>query len=176
MADESVSTLTYTVWATAWGPTAAVADGEALCRFVLPHYRMDELEDLLRWEHPGCRRQDAAFEPLIELVRQYFNGQAVRFDTISCHLPGETTFAGQVLRACRQILFGETLSYRQLALRIGREDAARAVAAALGKNRIPLVVPCHRVTYADGRAGGFSAAGGVELKQRMLAMEAAADS
>ena len=56
-------------------------------------------------------------------------------------------------------------------MEIGTEDAARAVGAALGKNAIPLIVPCHRVINAVGGAGGFSAAGGVELKRRMLEME-----
>ena len=150
----------------------AVCRAGLLSRVILPHYRANELDELIRWEHAGCERQDESFAELIEASRDYFNGQTVSFDAISCDLPGESAFGGKVLRACRQIDYGQTLSYRQLAMKIGREDAARAVAAALGKNPIPLVIPCHRVTYADGRAGGFSAPGGVELKQRMLATEA----
>ena len=57
---------------------------------------------------------------------------------------------------------------------IDRPDSARAVATAMSKNALPLVVPCHRVVYADGRPGGFSAAGGPELKERMLRLEAGA--
>jgi len=151
---------------------AAVCQGSRLSRVVLPHYRANELDELIHWEHPGCQRQDEPFAELIEASRAYFNGQAVSFDAIACDLPAESTFGGKVLRACQQIEYGQTLSYRQLAMKIGREDAARAVAAALGKNPIPLVIPCHRVTYADGRPGGFSAPGGIELKQRMLAAEA----
>ena len=81
------------------------------------------------------------------------------------------TLTGKVLAACRKIPYGQTRSYGSLAQEIDAPDAARAVAAALGKNPIPLVVPCHRVTYSDGRPGGFSAAGGVALKLRMLALE-----
>jgi methylated-DNA-[protein]-cysteine S-methyltransferase len=76
-----------------------------------------------------------------------------------------------VLAACRKIPYGQTRSYGAIAKEIDAPDAARAVASALGKNPIPLVVPCHRVVYSDGRAGGFSSPGGVDLKLRMLAIE-----
>ena len=63
------------------------------------------------------------------------------------------------------------MSYSQIALAIKAEDSARAVAGALSRNPLPLVVPCHRVTYADGTPGGFSAPGGVNLKAKMLTLE-----
>ena len=174
MSDQSTESQTFAVWPTAWGPVGAVAVGRRLSRFVLPHYQRADLIELLKWEHPEAVADESAFVELQDLTRGYFNGQGVCFDAVDCELPKTESFGGQVLRACRQIPFGQTLGYRQLALKLGREDAARAVAGALGKNAIPLIVPCHRVTYADGRPGGFSAAGGVDLKQRMLAMEAQA--
>ncbi|MHC4561479.1 MAG: methylated-DNA--[protein]-cysteine S-methyltransferase [Planctomycetota bacterium] len=160
---------TYAVWPAAWGPMGAVAVDGYVSRIVLPHYRPDQLEDLLRWEHPDARRDDEPFAELIARSREYFNARAVAFDAVQCQLPG--AFAGTVLRACREIAYGHTVSYSQLARNVGREDAARAVAAALGKNPLPLVIPCHRVIYADGRLGGFSAEGGTDLKQRMLDLE-----
>jgi methylated-DNA-[protein]-cysteine S-methyltransferase len=164
--------VTYTTFATAWGPMGAVADGEELIRIVLPHYQRDDLAGLLAFEHTGATQDDSPFASLIEQCRGYFNGQPVSFDDITCRLPGETAFGGKVLRACRAIPFGQTLSYSQLARQVGNEDAARAVATILGKNALPLVIPCHRVIYANGTAGGFSAEGGVPMKERMLAMEA----
>lgn len=149
----------------------AVSEGGLICRVVLPHYSPSDLADLLAFEHPDSRRDDEAFTELAELTRGYFNGQAVSFDDVAIRLPG--AFAGAVLQACRHIPYGETTNYGRLAATIGREDAARAVATALGKNAAPLIVPCHRVIYAGGDAGGFSAAGGVDLKRRMLALEAA---
>ena len=166
--DES---LFFDVWATAWGPMGAVASPAGLRRVVLPHFEFNDLVELLAWEHAGATRNTAPFEALIDLSRGYFNARPVDFDDILCDLPKESTFAGTVLRACREIPYGRTLSYSQLAMQIGREDAAHAVATAMGRNPVPLVVPCHRVTYADGRAGGFSAPGGPELKQRMLDLE-----
>ncbi len=153
---------------------AAVADGGELIRVELPHYQADDLEAMIRFEHADAVRCDDAFDPFVQRCRAYFNAQPATFDDIACRLPGESTFAGKVLRACRAIPHGQTVSYSQLAKQIGRPDAARAVAAAMGKNPLPLVIPCHRVTYADGRPGGFSAPGGETLKQRMLDLEAKA--
>ena len=166
--------LTYAVWPTAWGAMGALAEAGRISRVILPHYSPGDLDDLVRWEHPGCVKDDAPMAAFIDLSRAYFNGRAVDFGKLDCLLQAESSFAGIVLRACRQIPHGQTVSYSHLARTIGREDAARAVATALGKNAVPLIIPCHRVTYADGRAGGFSAAGGVDLKTRMLALESAA--
>jgi len=162
----------YAVWSTAWGPIGGVAGDGGLRRLVLPHYQADQLADLLAWEHPGAVRDGGPFERIIELSRAYFNGQAVEFDDVPCEMPGEGTFGGKVLRACRSLRYGQTVSYSELARLIGQPEASRAVAAALGKNNIPLVIPCHRITYAGGAIGGFSAPGGVEVKRRMLALEA----
>ncbi len=167
--------LMYHVWATAWGPVGAVAGGDGLVRFVLPHYTSDDLVQLLAWEHKGAQRAGEPFTRLIELTRKYFNAQSVDFGEIECALPAKGSFSHLVLQGCREIAFGKTMSYSALAMKIGREDAARAVATALGKNPIPLIIPCHRVTYSDGSPGGFSAEGGVALKQRMLSMESAAN-
>ncbi len=148
-----------------WGP-------RGLCRVVLPHYMMKDLEQLLAWEHQEAVRDEKPFASMIDCCRAYFNLKPADFAAIECDLPAPTTLGGKVLRACREIPCGQTRSYLQLATLIGQPEAARAVAAALGKNPIPLVIPCHRVTYADGRSGGFSAPGGVELKNRMLSLEA----
>ena len=149
-----------------------VATAAGLRRLVLPHYPADQLADLLAWEHKGCVRDEAPFQDVIRLCRDYFNARQVDFGEIACDLPAERSFGGRVLRACRAIPYGRTSSYGRLAAEIGRPEAPRAVATILGKNPLPLVVPCHRVTYADGRLGGFSAPGGVDVKRRMLDLEA----
>lgn len=163
----------YGVWTTAWGPMGAAVGPAGLVRVVLPHYSLNDLAAMLAWEHGGAARDEAPLAPFIELSRRYFNGQGADFTHVSCRLPEERTFAGKVLRECRKIPFGQSSSYSELARRIGQEDAARAVATVLSKNALPLVIPCHRVIYADGRPGGFSAEGGPPLKQRMLELEKA---
>lgn len=171
MMQGKISSLYWDVWPTAWGAMGAVASASGLRRIVLPHYQPKDLEQLLAWEHQGSIRDAKPFETFGQLSQAYFSARRVDFSAIACDMPAEGTLGGKVLRACRQIPYGSTRNYGYLAEQIGQPDAARAVAAALGKNSLPLVIPCHRVTYADGRLGGFSAPGGTALKQRMLDLE-----
>jgi methylated-DNA-[protein]-cysteine S-methyltransferase len=161
----------YAVWGSAWGPIGAAATDRGVCTVALPHYTFDDLRALLAWNHPNAAEDTAPFAELMDRTDEYFSAKVTRFDDIACDLPGEKTFAGKVLRALREIPFAQTRSYREVSLAIGREDAARAVATAVGKNPVPLVVPCHRVIYSSGKLGGFSAEGGTDLKQRMLDLE-----
>jgi len=82
-----------------------------------------------------------------------------------------TEFTNQVLTACRDIRFGQTISYSGLAKKLGRPGAARAVGCALAKNPLPLIIPCHRVVRSDGKIGGFSTPGGNNLKAKLLELE-----
>ena len=82
-------------------------------------------------------------------------------------------FHRRVYDVARTIKAGSTLSYGEIAIRVGERDAARAVGQALGRNPIPIIVPCHRVLAADGGTGGFSAPGGTATKLRLLAIEGA---
>jgi methylated-DNA-[protein]-cysteine S-methyltransferase len=129
-------------------------------------------------ERPNRVRLDAAkIDPrhpiLCEAERQlteYFAGKRTEFD-----LPLEpcgTQFQKKIWQALREIPFGQTRSYLDLAKAAGSPRAARAVGAANGKNPLSIVVPCHRVIGADGRLSGF--AGGVETKAKLLALEAGA--
>ena len=162
----------YSAWATAWGPIGACANDKGICRLVLPHYLMDDLLALLGWEHQGAVRDEGPFRELNELSAAYFSGQVVDFGSIQVDLPGETTFFGKVYRQARAIPYGKTVCYSDLAKQMDQPEAARAVATCLSKNSVPLVIPCHRVTYKGGGMGGFSAEGGEALKQRMLDLEA----
>lgn len=82
-----------------------------------------------------------------------------------------TDFQKSVWNAIVQIPYGTTLSYRELAARIGRPEAVRAVGGAVGANPVPIVVPCHRVLGSDGKLTGF--AGGLNVKERLLELEGA---
>jgi methylated-DNA-[protein]-cysteine S-methyltransferase len=82
-------------------------------------------------------------------------------------------FHRRVYDVTRTITPGRTLSYGEVAERVGEPDAARAVGQALGRNPIPIIVPCHRVLAAAGRTGGFSAPGGTATKLQLLAIEGA---
>lgn len=101
-------------------------------------------------------------------LREYFAGARARFE-LPVDLGTLSDFDRRVLREARDIRFGHALSYGQLARRIGRPKAARAVGGALGRNPVAIVVPCHRIVRSDGSLGGYG--GGVEWKRRLLALE-----
>lgn len=82
-----------------------------------------------------------------------------------------TPLGKQIIEACGQIPWGEVLSYKQLAMRVGRPGAARAVGNVMANNRFPLVVPCHRVVGTAGSLGGYSAPGGLATKRKLLIAE-----
>ncbi len=159
--------LIFGAWPTAWGPMGGVRGAAGLVRIELPHYSSDDLKALLQWETPGARLDNSAFADVAQLCQDYFNGKNIDFSTVNCDLSSIGPFGRKILGACRQIAYGQTRSYTQLAMMSGEgENKARAAAQALAKNPIPLIVPCHRVLAAGGGLGGFSAPGGVDTKKR----------
>lgn len=103
----------------------------------------------------------------IKQLSEYFAGTRTRFE-LPLHLTG-TEFQLQVWDALREIPYGSTVSYRDIADRIGRRKSVRAVANAIGANPIAIIIPCHRVIGSDGSLTGY--AGGIEIKRRLLALE-----
>lgn len=99
--------------------------------------------------------------------------EPIDLSNIVLDMDGVPPFHQRVYTLARRLLPGETVTYGELARKLGDPDAARAVGQALGANPFAPVVPCHRVLAADGRAGGFSAAGGVSTKLRLLLIERA---
>jgi methylated-DNA-[protein]-cysteine S-methyltransferase len=103
-------------------------------------------------------------------LREYFAGQRSRF-SLPLNLGRGTVFQQQVWRGLLEIAAGHTVSYGALSARIGRAAAVRAVGAAVGRNPVSIIVPCHRGVGADGSLTGY--AGGLERKQALLQREAA---
>lgn len=99
------------------------------------------------------------------------DGRQTDLGTIDCDFGGSDPFAARVYDAARAIPAGETRTYGAVANALGDKALARRVGQALGRNPLPIIVPCHRVLGADGKLVGFSAPGGVETKLRMLAIE-----
>jgi methylated-DNA-[protein]-cysteine S-methyltransferase len=114
--------------------------------------------------HPQLRQQ----------LQQYAQGERVEFGGFELALPEQTRFRDQVLAATRALRYGETVSYGELARRVGHPRAARAVGTVMSTNRFPIVIPCHRVLAAGGKIGGYSAPTGTDLKQKLLKLERAA--
>lgn len=117
-------------------------------------------------EHPAPARVLDAIEGISALLE----GEQADLSAVVIDLTAVAPFDRRVTEVARTIDVGETLTYGEVATRIGAPGQAREVGQALGRNRFPLVVPCHRVVAADG-LGGFSAPGGAETKLRLLAIE-----
>ncbi|HTM53326.1 MAG TPA: methylated-DNA--[protein]-cysteine S-methyltransferase [Pirellulales bacterium] len=128
-------------------------------------------------QHKGWRGPDASwqasdepFAAVREQLAEYFAGQRQRFD-VPLKLAG-TPFQQRVWQELLRIPFGTTISYAQLAERVGQPTASRAVGHANGRNPISIIVPCHRVIGANGKLTGY--AGGLDKKQWLLEWEASA--
>ncbi len=102
-------------------------------------------------------------------LHEYFLGKRKRF-AVKIRLEG-TDFQLQVWTALRSIPFGETRSYKSVAMTVGNPSATRAVGAAVGRNPVPIIVPCHRVIGENGHLVGFG--GGIERKKKLLQLEGA---
>lgn len=119
------------------------------------------------FESPLCH----TLQHLLDAVNGYFMGKRFDFLDIPLDLGGCPEFTRAVLDRCRGIPYGETLTYRELAVAIGQPTAVRAVAQALARNPIPILIPCHRVVGSDGTLRGYSGAGGTETKKTLILME-----
>ncbi len=168
--------MRHTIFETRWGYFGLLCRGEALCRTVLPVCA----EETARAALTAKGQIDPANIPfeknlLADLQKRiiaYFEGENVDFSSDPpADLSQYTPFGRAILTACRQIPFGQTRTYRQLALAAGVGRAAQAVGNMMARNPIPLIVPCHRVIRTDGGLGGFSAAGGTATKRHLLAHE-----
>jgi methylated-DNA-[protein]-cysteine S-methyltransferase len=126
---------------------------------------------LRRFAPAGEGRAPPTVEQIIAEIIRLLDGYVVDLSRADLDMTGIPGFHARVYDVARAIPAGGTMSYGEIAARLGKPTEARAVGEALGKNPFPIVVPCHRVLAADGRPGGFSASGGVMTKLRLLSIE-----
>src|SRR5215831_1501158 len=110
---------------------------------------------------------------VIEKIRKHLEGEVQDFRDVAVDLDGATAFFRQVYEATREIPPGQTRTYGEIAKAAGQPGAAQEVGQAMAKNPVPIIVPCHRVSAAGGKLGGFSAPGGPATKAKLLALEGA---
>ena len=115
-----------------------------------------------------------SLEPTVDGIRALMRGEKADLSGAPLDIARVPEFNAKVYEIARSIPPGETLTYGEIATRLGDRLLARDVGAALGQNPWPIVVPCHRVTAAGGKPGGFSARGGVNTKLKLLTIEGAA--
>ena len=158
----------YYIFQTEAGWIGVEGSSQGVCRTSLPK---GSHEDALKAFDPGNTYQEGTKDYFSSLVRDftnYFRGLPVEFK-VQLDFEGLTSFEKAVYQATMTIPYGETRSYGWIAARTGKPGAARAAGQALGRNPLPILVPCHRVLAANGTIGGFS--GGLSLKEYLLKLE-----
>jgi methylated-DNA-[protein]-cysteine S-methyltransferase len=129
------------------------------------------LEELARRVSPRVLEAPAALDEVRRELDEYFDGRRTSFDVpVDWRL--HDGFSRRVLRATYRIPYGKLLTYAEVAAKAGSPRGSRAAGNALGSNRIPIVVPCHRVVRTGGTLGGYT--GGIERKQYLLGLEGVA--
>lgn len=130
----------------------------------------EEIKEQLNIEAKQCIEHKQMFEPYIEQLKRFEQGQSMCYDQLSFDLQG-TAFQKQIWQSLLTIEFGETTYYQAIADKIGNRQAVRAVGRAIGANPLLLFVPCHRVIGKNGALTGFSE--GIDLKRKWLEHEQA---
>lgn len=165
----------FHLFQTAIGLCALVWEGKRFIGAQLPEG--DEAAARLRLARRFPQAQEAAAEGFVGEavagIRALLDGERRDLSTLPLALDQASPFHRKVYEIALAIPPGETLTYGEVARRLGEPGAARAVGVALGQNPWPIIVPCHRVLAAGGRTGGFSADGGVSTKLRILTIEKA---
>ena len=165
----------FTFFPTAIGACALVWRGDAVIGAALPEADEATARARLACRFPGAAEAEPppfALDAMDAVIR-LLAGEAADLSSIPVDFSAADDFEQRVYAVTRTIPRGEVRTYGDVAAAIGTPGAARAVGAALGRNPIPILVPCHRVLAAQGKSGGFSAPGGTATKFRMLAIEGA---
>ncbi len=170
---ESQPTVYYAALSTPIGKVFIGATPDGLVCLSFARTEHDFVEELSAQVPGRLAKSTEKMAAIAGQLNDYFAGRRRVFD-----LPLDwrltTPFQREVLRATLQIPAGQTLTYRDIAQRIGKPKAARAVGQALGRNPIPIVIPCHRVLGSDGSLHGYSGGRGIATKAQLLQLEGAA--
>ena len=165
----------FATFETAIGVCGLAWSQAGLAAVRLPYASAEEMRRRLSDVFPGASEAEPPpeFADMVEDVRALLRGEPRSFAGVRFDLSAVSDFNRRVYEVALTIAPGETLTYGEVAARLGEPGAARAVGRALGENPFPIVIPCHRVLAAGGRKGGFSAPGGPETKLRLLEIEGA---
>lgn len=168
----------WTSFETADGPVGLVLVGDRLERLLAPGYSVEEVEQ--GFVEQGLKRLEPAEEPawvarLREAIAAFFEGDPLDPALLDVPLTERRLppFRAAVYEALRRVPRGRSVTYAGLAAAAGSPRAARAVGSAMAANDYPLLIPCHRVIGSGGSLAGYSAAGGVAFKERLLRLEGA---
>jgi methylated-DNA-[protein]-cysteine S-methyltransferase len=163
----------FTLCATPLGPCGLVWGEHGICGVELPGRDQAATRARLLRRYPGSKEAPppadigAARDAIVALL----GGENRDLGDIALDMGGQPTLNRRVYEIARTIAPGTTLTYGEIAIKLGGRTLAQAVGQALGKNPYPIIVPCHRVLASGGKIGGFSAPTGIALKRKLLAIE-----
>ena len=171
-------TAGFALFETAIGPCGIAWGERGVAGVQLPESSEARTRARLRRRFPDAPETPppAAVQRAIEGIVALLEGERRDLAEVALDMDGVPAFERDVYEVARTIVPGATLTYGEIAARLGAQGDARAVGEALGQNPFPIVVPCHRVLAAHGRTGGFSANGGIATKLRLLSIEGARTS
>lgn len=159
----------YSIFQTKLGYMGAVLSPKGLHMVILPKKSEAEVKRELEKHYTGeLIRDEKGLAGIVKKIDNYLAGKKVVFNE-KMDVVGGTPFEIKVWDTCNGIPYGETRSYDWIAKQVGNPREVRAVGQALKHNRLPIVIPCHRVINKSGDLGGFSA--GVEMKRKLLKIE-----
>jgi methylated-DNA-[protein]-cysteine S-methyltransferase len=167
----------HALFPTAIGTCGVAWSVRGLVAIALPERDEAATEKRLRAKSHGSGRTEPPPEiaQAIALIQKYCAGERVDFSAVPLDLSGIDPERRRVYETMRAIRFGETTTYGALARQTGAAEgdweAAQRIGVAMGRNPLPIVVPCHRVLAARGKLGGFTAYGGTMTKEKLLALE-----
>ena len=168
-------TVFIALFDTAMGHCGIAWSNAGICGVQLPEPDAGQTRQRMCQRFPGAA--EATPSPVVQTaiagIAAMLRGEAHAHDALVFDMRGVPAFHHRVYGIARAIPAGQTLTYGEVAARLGEPGAARAVGQALGRNPFAPVVPCHRVLAAGDKPGGFSASGGIRTKLRLLIMEGA---
>jgi methylated-DNA-[protein]-cysteine S-methyltransferase len=165
----------YTLFDTPIGRCGIAWNERGIVALRLPGADEDKTRSRLLRRAPGAVEisPPPQVQHAIEAIQRLLAGEAVDLSFVAVDLHGAPEMNRKVYEIARAIPPGETMTYGEIAKRLGDAQLARAVGQALGENPVAIIVPCHRVLGADRKPGGFSAPGGVQTKMKILSIERA---
>ena len=166
----------FAIFDTPIGACGIAWNAAGIAGFQLPSATADVTRSRLGRRWPGATDADPppGVQRVIDRILALLSGEPVDLSDVPVDLGDAPEFHRKVYEVARTIPPGKTMTYGEIARRLGAPQESREVGQALGRNPIAIIVPCHRVLGADGKMGGFSATGGVATKRRILEIEGAA--
>jgi len=157
---------------TAIGPVGLAWSEHGLVRLQLPGPDRAATVDLLTGRADAVAAEPPVWlNETVERLRRYFEGEPIDLSASPLDLDGVPAFHRRLYLEMLKLGWGETVTYGELAERVGAPGTAQAVGQAMGRNPVAVIVPCHRVLASGNKMGGFSAPGGTQTKRKLLEME-----